>query len=83
MQLSLFQNLWHNTANSLLDSLNEGRKAKVVYLAGEALDYEGLIIIKAVSKTNQVFNILTPEGKIPNGFSANWRIANHIEEELI
>lgn len=81
-QLSLFENFWHDKANALLNSLNEGRKAKEIFMAGASVKHKDLIIIQAVNGEKKYYNILTETGYIPKNFSACWRSLKHIIEEL-
>lgn len=71
------------SANQLIDLLNDGRKAAEVYNAEAYHEIKGLYLFVASNKDKKrVFNVLTSEGKTPEGFSANWRNYNHIRHEL-
>lgn len=78
MQLPLFENLWQDKANKLLESLNEGRKGKEVFEAGEVVQVNDKIILTAFNKEKQVYNILDEFGNLPKGFTMDWRNYSHL-----
>lgn len=82
MQLSIFENNWQSKANSLLDSLNENRKGKEVFMAGCSVKYKEVIIIEAVNNKQKVYNILDEMGNFPKNTSACWRSLQHIISEI-
>lgn len=91
MQLSLFDNqdlrpvddLLTEKANALLEALNEGRKPKDEYQPQYYFQTGEMIVLIAANKEkNVVCNIIDLEGKTPEGFSACWRNAHHIKQEL-
>jgi len=91
MQLSLFENkeihpvdqLLTDQANALLEALNDGRKAKEMYLPQYYFKQLDMVVLIASDKNkNTLFNIIDMDGKTPPGFSACWRSANHIKQEL-
>ena len=73
-----------NAANHLLDTLNDGRKEKECYNSHNYFHHNGLYIFRAsITETSpQLYNVLDENGKTPEGFSANWRSADHIKHEL-
>ncbi len=91
MQLSLFENkeihpvdqLLTEKANVLLQALNDRRKTKEMYLPQYYFKHLDMVVLIASDKNkNTLFNIIDMEGKTPSGFSACWRSANHIKQEL-
>ncbi len=83
-QLSLFENNWQNKANELLQSLNDGRKGKEVFNAGNAAKIANVIIISAHnSKGNSYYNTLDESGRFPDGLSACWRSFQYIQHEVL
>lgn len=72
-----------DSANVLIDMLNDGRKAKEVYDAESCSIYNGFYIFAAKNKEGSiVFTVLDGLGKIPDGFNACWRSWAHIKTEL-
>lgn len=89
MQLSLFDDnrtpdeVVTDSANTLLDSLNDGLKETEYYEPQYYFQQNEMIVLIAANKQkNMLFNIIDSKGKIPSGFSANWRTAIHIKQEL-
>lgn len=89
MQLSLFEEyrtddeIIMDKANDLLDMLNEDFKESDKYLPQYHLQQNGIIVLIVANKNKDVlFNAIDSKGNIPEGFSANWRIAPHIKEEM-
>lgn len=81
MQLELFEPLSIESANSLLHMLNEGRK-KDFFHAHKCTQHKAFLLISAKNSNEIWFNIVDENGKTPEGFSANWRNAEHIKQEL-
>lgn len=81
-QLSLFENMWQDSANRLLDCLNDGRKGKEIYMASASLKYKKLIIIQAVNYESKVYNVLDEWGNQPKGKSVCWRSMSHVINEI-
>lgn len=73
-----------DAAMDLLNMLNDGCKEKERYYT-QFYFQEGAHWVFMVAKdktTPPMFNVLTSEGKIPSGFSANWRIWPHVLQEF-
>ncbi|TDX83951.1 hypothetical protein [Epilithonimonas xixisoli] len=85
--MNLFSDLQKQTADQLLDMINYGLKEKEKYHS-VAVFTEGIYEVYICGrrfekdKIELQFNILDFEGKIPPGFSANWRNYEHIKREL-
>lgn len=89
MQLSLFpkneihplDELLTDRANALLEALNEDRKDKChpIFYFQE----KDMVVLIASNKNKEMLcNIIDLEGNTPDGFSACWRDASHIKQEL-
>lgn len=73
-----------NKANNLLSALNDGRKKSELYEPAYYKQVNDLVILIAQNKQKDtLFNIINLEGTTPSGFSACWRIALHIRQELL
>lgn len=90
-QLSLFPNHefvpinenLSNKANKLLDALNDGRNEKEKFHPQFYFQEKQFIVLIASNKKKEmVCNILDLDGNIPSDFSACWRSADHIKQEL-
>lgn len=75
--------LVNESANNLIELLNEGLKPKDVYDVDLYFTLKGLIILRGVRKNEYLFNIIDFEGNTPKNFSANWRNIDHIKKELL
>lgn len=71
-------------ANLLLEALNDGLKKKEMYEPTHYTQFHDLIILIAENKEkDRLFNVIDIDGKTPNNFSANWRSANHVKQDLL
>lgn len=63
--------------------LNDGRKKDLFEPFGCEELSNGYLILAAKNKENGVlFNVVDKDGKAPDGYSANWRVFQHVEHEL-
>lgn len=89
MQLDLFKPIAEEVdlsikANLLLNALNDGVKKSEIYEAKHYTQIHDLIVLMAQNKhQDKVFNVINIDGKTPNNFSACWRNAQHVKEEII
>lgn len=86
-QLSLFTEIeeeaFRKTANKLLDLLNMDSKPKDFYQIEYYYQHKNFYVLIACNREKKpVCNIVDINGKIPDGFSVNWRNHNHIIQEL-
>jgi len=82
MQLELFEPLSIESANELLDLLNDDRK-KDLFEPVSCVEVDGMLLLCAKNKEyGMVFNVVDRNGKTPESMSANWRNFEHIKQEL-
>lgn len=80
---NLFSEIQLQKATDLLSLLNDDLKPQEKYLPIGVCERKGFEIYACINKDREVlFNILDFEGNIPPGFSVNWRIYQHIKQEL-
>lgn len=85
--MNLFTQKQIDTANELLQLLNEDLKEKEKYKPIACFTEKGYDIYVCgrnveKDKIEMLFNILDFKGKTPKGFCVNWRIFSHIKQEL-
>lgn len=81
--MNLFSEIQLLRANELLNLLNEDLKEKDKYQPVAVFTENGFdVYICANREKDLLCNILDFEGKTPKGFSANWRIYAHIQQDL-
>jgi len=69
-------------ANDLLDMLNEDRKIK--FEPEYTTQIGPYIVLIAANKNKEIlFNVIDIYGNMPVNFSANWRSASHVKQELL
>ena len=79
----LFEQLRLSKAGELLDLLNQDLKPNEQFQPIAYFEEKGFTVFICSNKSKDILmNILDLEGKIPPGFSANWRIFEHIKQEL-
>lgn len=86
-QLSLFSEkgseYFRTGAESLLEALNLDRKQKEKYQIEYYYQHKNLFVIIACNAEKKpICNIVDENGKIPNGFSVNWRVHDLVTNEL-
>lgn len=80
-QTSIFDTILTDSANRLLDMLNDGIKVK--FVAQHAWKIGNKVLLAASNRDGETyFNVLSLNGGIPDGFCANWRDFSHIKTEL-
>ena len=88
MQLDLFKPIAEEVdlstkANLLLNALNDGVKKSEMYEPTHYTQVHDLVVLMAQNKhKDKVFNVVDIDGKTPNDFSACWRNAQHVKEEI-
>lgn len=83
MQSTIFKQMAHNKAESMLDHINENRSGKEVYVLACCCEVGPLILYMATNgENNHVFNILDDQANTPNGMCSNWRSWEHIQYDL-
>lgn len=87
MQLTLFDNYQRDNhlserASDLLKALNEGRREHERYEAFAYYQEKGKIVLLAQNKGHLLGNIVDLDGNTPEGFSACWRIPQHILNDM-
>ena len=81
--MNLFTEIQLQRANDLLDSLNEDLKPKDQYKPIGVFREMGFdVYICGNSYKDILFNVLDFDGNFPDGFSANWRTLQHVQDEL-
>lgn len=71
------------SANTLIDMLNDNRPKKEIYYPQWYLPHNQYwVFIASNSNKDILFNVLDQNGKIPNGLPANWRTYPHIKNEI-
>lgn len=87
-QLSLLPQFERSTvieiATYLIHELNDGRKPKECYNTLHCYPFGRIYVFMATGEkgVRPMFNVLDNHGKIPDGFPANWRVWQHIHQEL-
>ncbi|MBP9793310.1 MAG: hypothetical protein KBC56_04860 [Flavobacterium sp.] len=83
MQTTIFDTAIFQTANDLLDLLNDGRKPKERFEPQYTFKEGDYTILIASTKDKEiVLNIIDAVGNIPKDFSVNWRTLPHILQDL-
>lgn len=81
--MNLFTPLADSLALQMLESINEGKKAKEKYVAHYAFHEKGHIIYAGIIQNKEMlFNALTDTGELPKDVSVNWRTWSHIKQEF-
>lgn len=69
-------------ANRLLESVNECEKNKYEPHGVCAINNVVVFEIYKKGSSTRLYNCVTQDGKTPEGMSANWRVIDHVINEL-